>query len=301
MGAALQEAASKRGVEPGSGQWGDREPWKVNAGYADKEYLLNHQGALSHLWMETPPKLTENKWSGRILQLLSCWGSLFFSFHSSHLPIYSELLLKDMCVVCVSSSIMFNSLWPQGLIRLLCPWSSPGKNTGVCCHSLLQWIFLTQGVNLGILSCRQIIYYQSQQGIYSIFSTSSSQAFTYLDSANKVLLKQHFSVSLPDFSLLPQVLTNTSVSIAMRKTSAWSQHFLGKLKTLDCSSGSLQSMHMQDTPWDRTAQTPWSWLQSHQRGDELTVNQYSFATGRKEPQSEGIQSWRGDSPLSHLG
>ena len=194
--------------------------------------------------METPPKLTENKWSGRILQLLSCWGSFFLSFHSSHLPIYSELLLKDMCVVCVSSSVMSNSLWHKGLIRLLCPWSYPGKNTGVCCHSLLQWIFLTQGVNLGILSCRQIIYYLSQQGIYSIFSTSSSQAFTYLDSANKVLLKQHFSVSLPDFSLLPQVLTNTSVSIAMRKTSAWSQHFLGKLKTLDCSSGSLQSMQM---------------------------------------------------------
>ena len=44
MGGALQEAESKRGMEPGSGQWGDREPWKVNEGYADKECLLNHQG-----------------------------------------------------------------------------------------------------------------------------------------------------------------------------------------------------------------------------------------------------------------
>ena len=32
--------------------------------------------------------------------------------------------------------------------RLLCPWNSPGKNTGVCCHFLLQGIFLTQGSNL---------------------------------------------------------------------------------------------------------------------------------------------------------
>ena len=29
-------------------------------------------------------------------------------------------------------------------IRLLCPCDSPGKNTGVCCHALLQGIFLTR-------------------------------------------------------------------------------------------------------------------------------------------------------------
>ena len=27
------------------------------------------------------------------------------------------------------------------------PWDSPGKNTGVGCHALLQGIFLTQGLN----------------------------------------------------------------------------------------------------------------------------------------------------------
>ena len=31
--------------------------------------------------------------------------------------------------------------------RLLCPWDSPGKNTGVGCHSCLQGIFPTQGSN----------------------------------------------------------------------------------------------------------------------------------------------------------
>ena len=35
--------------------------------------------------------------------------------------------------------------------RLLCPWDSPGKNTGVGCHFLLQGIFLTQGPNLHLL------------------------------------------------------------------------------------------------------------------------------------------------------
>ena len=31
--------------------------------------------------------------------------------------------------------------------RLLCLWDSPGKNTGVGCHALLQGIFQTQGLN----------------------------------------------------------------------------------------------------------------------------------------------------------
>ena len=42
--------------------------------------------------------------------------------------------------------------------RLLCPWNSPGKNTGVGSHSLLQGIFLIQGLNLGLPLHRQILY-----------------------------------------------------------------------------------------------------------------------------------------------
>ena len=42
---------------------------------------------------------------------------------------------------------------PMQPTRLLCPWNSPGKNTGVGCHSLLQGIFPTQGLNLGFLHC----------------------------------------------------------------------------------------------------------------------------------------------------
>ena len=48
--------------------------------------------------------------------------------------------------------------------RLLYPWNSPGKNTDVGCHSLLQDIFLTQGLNPGLLHCRQILYHLSFQG-----------------------------------------------------------------------------------------------------------------------------------------
>ena len=41
----------------------------------------------------------------------------------------------------MSDSFGPDGLWPA---RLLYPWNSPGKNTGVACHFLLQGIFPTQ-------------------------------------------------------------------------------------------------------------------------------------------------------------
>ena len=41
---------------------------------------------------------------------------------------------------------------------------SPGKNTGVGNHSLLQGIFSSQGLNLGVPHCTQILYRLSLQG-----------------------------------------------------------------------------------------------------------------------------------------
>ena len=45
------------------------------------------------------------------------------------------------------------TLGPYGLypVSLLCPWDSPGNNTGVDCCFLLQGIFPTQGWNLSLL------------------------------------------------------------------------------------------------------------------------------------------------------
>ena len=41
---------------------------------------------------------------------------------------------------CQVASVVSDSLRPHGLqpTRLLCPWDSPGKNTGVGCHFILQ-------------------------------------------------------------------------------------------------------------------------------------------------------------------
>ena len=61
------------------------------------------------------------------------------------------------CCCCLVTSVVSNSVWPYELqpARLLCPWDSPGKNTGVSCQALLQGIFLI----LGLLHWRQILYH----------------------------------------------------------------------------------------------------------------------------------------------
>ena len=40
---------------------------------------------------------------------------------------------------------LFVILWTVDA-RLFCPWDSPGKNTGVGCHALLQGIFPTSSL-----------------------------------------------------------------------------------------------------------------------------------------------------------
>ena len=51
------------------------------------------------------------------------------------------------------------------------PWNFPGKNAGVGCHSILQELFPTQGLNPGLLRCRQILHHLNHQG--SSFSCGS--------------------------------------------------------------------------------------------------------------------------------
>ena len=68
---------------------------------------------------------------------------------------------KTRCMYAVSKSCPLSAT--QGLQppRLFCPWDSPGKNTRVGCHFLLQGISLTQGSNLRLrclLHCRRILY-----------------------------------------------------------------------------------------------------------------------------------------------
>ena len=73
---------------------------------------------------------------------------------------------------------MSDSLRPHGLSS---PWNSPGQNTGVGSLSLLQRIFLTQKLNLGLWHCRQILFQLSYQG---------SPIYLYLSAFKMICLKK---------------------------------------------------------------------------------------------------------------
>ena len=51
------------------------------------------------------------------------------------------------------------------------------KNTGVGSLSLLQWIFLTQELNQGLLHCRQILYHLSYYCVRLVILILPSQLF----------------------------------------------------------------------------------------------------------------------------
>ena len=59
---------------------------------------------------------------------------------------------KNVNCSVVNDFLLFHRLSPT---RLLCPWNSPGNNTRVGCHSLLQGILPIQGSNLGLLCLQE--------------------------------------------------------------------------------------------------------------------------------------------------
>ena len=70
----------------------------------------------------------------------------------------------------LSCSVTSDSLRPLGLelSSFLCPLNSPGKNTAVDFHALLQGIFPTEGMNPGLPHGRQVLYHLSHQGSPSL-------------------------------------------------------------------------------------------------------------------------------------
>ena len=71
------------------------------------------------------------------------------------------------CCLALSCGQLFCSPMSCQPARLLCPWESPGRHTGVGCHFLLQGIFPTQGSNLHLLLGRWILYHWSTWKTYT--------------------------------------------------------------------------------------------------------------------------------------
>ena len=89
------------------------------------------------------------------------WATREAQEYWSGRPIPSPVDLPDPGIEPGSPTLQADSLsseLPGKPTRLLCPWNSPGKHTGVGCLSLLQGTFPIQGLNLALLHCRLILY-----------------------------------------------------------------------------------------------------------------------------------------------
>ena len=85
---------------------------------------------------------------------------------------FSVFTLGFSICVCVCVCLVTQSC-PTLCDRMNCslpgssvPRDSPGKNTGVGCHALLQGIFPTQRSNLGLLHCRQSLNHLNHHWLY---------------------------------------------------------------------------------------------------------------------------------------
>ena len=76
-----------------------------------------------------------------------------------------ETKWSPLCCAVLGTSVESNFVIPW-TVACQAPLSmdSPGKNTRVGCHALLQGIFSTQGSNPGLPHCRWILYQLSNEG-----------------------------------------------------------------------------------------------------------------------------------------
>ena len=76
----------------------------------------------------------------------------FISLLGKFIPCLCACMLKSLQLCLTLCELSHTESYELQPARLLWPWDSPGKNTGVGCHALLQGIFLTQGLNPHLLS-----------------------------------------------------------------------------------------------------------------------------------------------------
>ena len=88
--------------------------------------------------------------------------------------------------------------------RHLCPWSFPGKNTGVGCHFFLQGVFQTQGSDPSLLHCRWIFYWLSHKGSPTVERVWRKHAREHHGSCWVGQKKVRLSFSVPAYGKKPE-------------------------------------------------------------------------------------------------
>ena len=108
------------------------------------------------------------------LSINSISPATLFAFSGVQIPFISLLDTQCCSMLCLVTQSCPTLCEPMGCSP---PGSSvhgdsPGKNTGVGCHALLQGIFPTQGLNPGLPHCRQILYHLSYHRSPQYYSMS---------------------------------------------------------------------------------------------------------------------------------
>ena len=128
-----------------------------------RHYLLSSSQSNSLVMLcESSCTLWNVIYSASLNITVEVWGDKWFD---EAMYLLSNAIVFWMCSSSHSESesysVVSDSLRTHELYN---PWNSPGQNTGVGSLSLLQGIFPTQGLNPGLLHCRQIFYQLSHKG-----------------------------------------------------------------------------------------------------------------------------------------
>ena len=74
-----------------------------------------------------------------------------------------ERKFRRTCLLSWFSCVWFSATpWTVARQTPLSPWDSSGKKSGVGCHSPLQGLFPSQGLNPGLLHCMWVLYHLNQ-------------------------------------------------------------------------------------------------------------------------------------------
>ena len=149
---------------------------------------------------------------------------------------------------------MSDSLPPYGLYpaKLLRPWDSPGKNSGVGCHFLLQGIFPTQGIEPRSPALQADSLPAEPQGKLCIISTP--QMFSVIIRESNMSIHITWCKKLSSFKSWKMMLWKCCTQYASK---------FGKLSSGHRNGKGQCSFQSQRKAMPKNAQTTTQWHSSH--------------------------------------